>query len=395
MGSLILTVKSLREEGILDENGVLNIPMGTKRARFMALLQGVLSLVLPNGIISIGKFAFSDCSSLQKIVLPATLAAIGDYAFDGCGNLQEIVLPDTLAAIGERAFNGCGSLLDIVLPATLTTIGHSAFQGCNSLQNIEFSHLLTVINDYAFTGCSSLKKIAFSPMLTTIGACAFAGCSSLQEIVFLTTLTAIGDGAFEGCSSLREIALPDTLNAIGDYAFKGCSSLGVITLPATLTTVGHSAFYKCDNLVIMYVITSPIPTDISIFWGTAISIHFPNIKRVWVSPKSKIIEILNGPFEKYTELNQLPHTMLAAPARIQSSAGLDLWRWWSLPDIAGNLNFKRLSLQYREMVWTVLLVCERYAGENGSVVIYGEVPVEMWMLIFGFCRRDVSMQYHM
>jgi hypothetical protein len=99
-------------------------------------------------------------------------------------------------------------------------------------------------------------------------------------------------------------------------------------------------------------------------------------------------------------LNELPLTMLAAPAHIQSFAGLDLWQWWTLPDVSGYFNFKRLSLQYREMVRTVLLVCERYACENGSVengsvVIYGEVPVEMWMLIFGFCRRDVSMQYRM
>jgi hypothetical protein len=53
------------------------------------------------------------------------------------------------------------------------------------------------------------------------------------------------------------------------------------------------------------------------------------------------------------------------------------------------------------MVWTVLLVCERHAamgeegGEEGTGALTpcGEVPVELWMLIFGFCRRDVPVQH--
>jgi hypothetical protein len=54
-------------------------------------------------------------------------------------------------------------------------------------------------------------------------------------------------------------------------------------------------------------------------------------------------------------------------------------------------------VQYRAMVWTVLLACERCAamGEEGTGALTpcGEVPVELWMLIFGFCRRDVPVQH--
>jgi hypothetical protein len=34
-------------------------------------------------------------------------------------------------------------------------------------------------------------------------------------------------------------------------------------------------------------------------------------------------------------------------------------------------------------------------GEEGTGALtpYGEVPVELWMLIFGFCRRDVPVQH--
>jgi hypothetical protein len=33
------------------------------------------------------------------------------------------------------------------------------------------------------------------------------------------------------------------------------------------------------------------------------------------------------------------------------------------------------------------------AGGTGAVLPYGEVPVELWMLIFGFCRRDAPVQH--
>jgi hypothetical protein len=83
---------------------------------------------------------------------------------------------------------------------------------------------------------------------------------------------------------------------------------------------------------------------------------------------------------------------------------VELWRWWTPPDVAGAgdvAQFRRLSVKYRAMVWTVLLVCERCAvmreeggeGGTGAVVPYGEVPVELWMLIFGFCRRDVPVEH--
>jgi hypothetical protein len=94
---------------------------------------------------------------------------------------------------------------------------------------------------------------------------------------------------------------------------------------------------------------------------------------------------------------------LGAPARIISWAGLELWLWWTPPDVAGDMGdveqFKLLSVQYRAMVWSVLLACERHAasfrdeeGGEGVVAVAalcGAVPVELWMLIFGFCRRDV------
>jgi hypothetical protein len=91
----------------------------------------------------------------------------------------------------------------------------------------------------------------------------------------------------------------------------------------------------------------------------------------------------------------------AAPVRIQSWAGVELWRWWTPPDVAGAgdvAKFRLLSAKYRAAVWTVLLVCERCAameeadGEAAEVVPCGAVPVELWMLIFGFVRRNVPVQ---
>jgi hypothetical protein len=115
---------------------------------------------------------------------------------------------------------------------------------------------------------------------------------------------------------------------------------------------------------------------------------------------------LGGPFEAYARYTDMPPALQSAPARFQSWAGVELWRWWTPPDVAcgATHQFHRLTASYRAAVWTVLLVGERHAngeaavegGDGGGVaaVPYGAVPVEIWMLIFGFVRRDVPVQHN-
>lgn len=94
---------------------------------------------VPQGIVSIGDYAFYDCQSLTAIQLPDSVASIGIGAFSGCDGLIEFSLPDGLLSIGDGAFYGCDSLSSLSLPDSLTTLGASPFGSCRLLTKLHVS----------------------------------------------------------------------------------------------------------------------------------------------------------------------------------------------------------------------------------------------------------------
>ena len=59
------------------------------------------TLVLPEGITSIGNYNYSNAKCLTTLVLPSSLKSLGEYSFGGCSNIQEIytyaTVPPTIA----------------------------------------------------------------------------------------------------------------------------------------------------------------------------------------------------------------------------------------------------------------------------------------------------------
>ena len=106
---------------------------------------------LPDGVTSIGNYAFYSCTNLALTVLPDGVTSIGNYAFYGCTNLALTALPDGVTSIGNYAFQNCTNLALTVLPDGITSIGNSAFQNCTSLYIIDLT---------AFTNPQSIPTLA-------------------------------------------------------------------------------------------------------------------------------------------------------------------------------------------------------------------------------------------
>jgi len=85
-------------------------------------------VTVPDGLASIGSYAFDGCTALVSIDLPDSLASIGDYTFYGCTSLVLVALPDSLASIGYGAFYGCTSLAVVYVPEGCS-VGDVAFSG--------------------------------------------------------------------------------------------------------------------------------------------------------------------------------------------------------------------------------------------------------------------------
>ena len=85
------------------------------------------NVVIPNGVTSIGKYAFWGCSSLTSVTIPDSVKSIGDSAFWGCSSLESVTIPNSVTSIGENAFYKCSSLTSVTIPNSVKSIGDSAF----------------------------------------------------------------------------------------------------------------------------------------------------------------------------------------------------------------------------------------------------------------------------
>ena len=111
------------------------------RLKYVELCEGRLRVI--------GRAAFFDCESLERIKIPFMVEIIPEGAFQHCGKLIEVELCRGLKEIGMHAFDGCTSLDRINIPSTVKSIGKSAF--FNSLSSLELPDGIENIGDYAFS----------------------------------------------------------------------------------------------------------------------------------------------------------------------------------------------------------------------------------------------------
>ncbi len=89
---------------------------------------GLTSIFIPRSVISIEEGAFSACHNFSGITFEegSKLEKISSYLFEGCNSLSWINLPDGITSIGDYAFFGC-SLKKINIPDSVKSIGDYAF----------------------------------------------------------------------------------------------------------------------------------------------------------------------------------------------------------------------------------------------------------------------------
>lgn len=98
---------------------------------------GLTSLTIPKSVTSIGSQAFESCS-LTSIVVEsgntkydsrdncnAIIETATNILIVGCDNT---VIPNGVTSIGDWAFTDCDGLTSVTIPNSVTTIGNSAFQ---------------------------------------------------------------------------------------------------------------------------------------------------------------------------------------------------------------------------------------------------------------------------
>jgi len=166
-----------------------------------------------SGVANIGAEAFQDCVSLTAINVSTNnpvFSSIAGVLFNqnqtaliecpgGLGG--NYTVPNGVTSIGDYAFAYCPNLVGITLPGGVTSIGTGAFESCYSLAGVNISNSVTNIGDYAFALCSTLTSVTLPGSVTGIGAGAFEYCSGLSGIIFWGSPPSLGDSnVFSGGS---------------------------------------------------------------------------------------------------------------------------------------------------------------------------------------------------
>ena len=140
----------------------------------------ITTVIVNNGVTSIGDCAFWQTKNLTSVTLPNTFTYLGD-AFRGCSSLVSINLPNSITYIDDGAFAYCTSLTSVTIPNKLTEIISRLFDHCTSLSSVTIPNNITTIGEYAFYYCA-LTSVTIPKSVTSIGECAFKNNEGLTDI---------------------------------------------------------------------------------------------------------------------------------------------------------------------------------------------------------------------
>ena len=257
----------------------------------------VKTIIIENGVTSIGKHAFQGCASLISITILNSVTSIGDSAFYNCTSLTNITIPNSVTSISRHTFCNCTSLKSVTIPNSVTSIGSSVFYNCTSLTSIEvsgnnknYSSLDGVLFNkdkselITYPAGKTDSEYAIPNSVTSIGYGAFYACTSLANITIPSSVTSIGNYAFYNCTSLTSIevsgnnknyssldgvlfnkdkselitypvgktdseyAIPNSVTSVDSYTFDKCISLTSVTIGNSVTSIGEYTFLGCTSL---------------------------------------------------------------------------------------------------------------------------------------------------
>ena len=194
-----------------------------------AYAETMTSLVIEDGITSIGNNAFAGFEKLNSVQYPASgFTSIGDYAFSGA-KVKYPNLPNTLTHLGDGAF-ASSQAKGVSIPASLKKISDFAFESCANLESVGIYEGVEEIGESAFDGCA-FTVITIPGTVKTIGGGAFMSNTELESVYISAGVKTIGDAAFQGCTGLKKVGIGgNSKPTLGDAVFTdydGTTPLGI------------------------------------------------------------------------------------------------------------------------------------------------------------------------
>lgn len=159
-----------------------------------------------------------NIGDIKSVIIEDGVTSIGNYAFTNGTSIESVSLPNTLLSINRNAFWNCNTLTTIDIPNSVKTISSDAFMYCDNLENISVSD-----SNLNYT---SVDGVLFNKDMSQLVA--YPNGNKRTEYTIPTEVTSIGNNAFYMSNYLKEVTIPSTVVSIGAYAFYSNSHLETV-----------------------------------------------------------------------------------------------------------------------------------------------------------------------
>lgn len=224
-------------------------------------------------------------SRIQSLVIPNSVVSIAKYAFYGCANLKSLTVGKSVSTIGSYVFSACNGLTDLTWNAI----------SCSSLGDMTTSNIMrvnigqdVVLLPSYFVRNSRISEVTIPNSVMTISSYAFAGCSSLTNVTIPQSVTSIGGNAFNDCNTLSCVIMMSTTPPSGSYSMFPSGQL--IYVPK-VSNYKNSNYWKQYNLQGFYTITPQITRAIV---ASNNSNYFTLIKAITRNNNGQVLNTINA-----------------------------------------------------------------------------------------------------
>ena len=221
-------------------------------------LGGYVDMRMANlGITSIGQYAFSNYKYIPKTEndeISDEVPEATKITYIGDNTIEEVIIPEGVESIGPFAFANLTELKSVTIPPSCTTIDYGAFYGCSKLKTVKGIENVKFINRSAFQGCTIGGELNLKSAIA-IGDYAFADLTVLNS-----NATDYSNMYVTYRNAFTSLTLSESCKSVGAYAFASNHQLAALNIKSDFLKLGAYAFSDSRKLTAVSINAAVIPT---------------------------------------------------------------------------------------------------------------------------------------